>query len=187
MAPRFRQVKARIRQELHLEGQERRALLDAYSPKSLINALMACLPQIELRDVAADELGLAVQRLILNEADGYEQAKNLVRRLMWHMNEESGNIGWGIPEAFGAVLAHNERLALEYHRIVLSYIINTGHSDNYCDHDVLRQSCYMAVARVAKAWPRYVSLARPLLEEGARQDTDAACRNAAQTALQFLK
>ncbi|MFQ9869079.1 MAG: hypothetical protein ACLRWP_20725 [Bilophila wadsworthia] len=49
----------------------------------------------EATDRAASAPGKAVSRM----ADEHiEEARNVVRRLMWHMNEESGNIGWGIPK-----------------------------------------------------------------------------------------
>jgi len=37
-----------------------------------------------------------------------------MRRLMWNLNDESGGIGWGNPEAMGEILACHEALANEY-------------------------------------------------------------------------
>ena len=54
------------------------------------------------------------------------------------MSEESGNIGWGIPEAFAECLAASPELAKTYHKILISYIVDLGFDDNYCDNDQLR-------------------------------------------------
>ena len=66
-----------------------------------------------MRHKAALALGQVVAGL---EEGSAEDMHNIMRRLMWHMNEESGNIGWGIPEAFGEVLAACPRAAKEFHR-----------------------------------------------------------------------
>ena len=34
-----------------------------------------------------------------------EAARVIMRRLMWNLNDESGGIGWGSPEAMGEILA----------------------------------------------------------------------------------
>lgn len=43
-------------------------------------------------------LGLVTARLYLINP---EQARRVLRQLIWNLNEESGGIGWGMPEAFG--------------------------------------------------------------------------------------
>ncbi len=40
-----------------------------------------------------------------------EQARILLRRIMWNLNDESGGIGWGSPEAMGEILCQNPKLA----------------------------------------------------------------------------
>ena len=76
-----------------------------------------------MRHKAALALGQVVAGL---EEGSAEDMHNIMRRLMWHMNEESGNIGWGIPEAFGEVLAACPRAAKEFHRVLISYVIDLG-------------------------------------------------------------
>lgn len=114
-----------------------------------------------------------------------EAAKNIVRRLMWHLNEESGNIGWGIPEAFGEILAASEPLARDFHKILFTYVINLGHDDNYCDNDTLRRSCYWAIGRLAQTRPQLCLGARPWLIKGL-EDTDSVCQGMAAWALAQL-
>lgn len=114
-----------------------------------------------------------------------EAARNIIRRLMWHLNEESGNIGWGIPEAFGEILAASEPLAKEYHRVLASYIIDLGRDDNYCDNNLLRRSAYWAIGRLARARPELCLPARPWLRKGL-EDEDLICRGMAAWALAQL-
>jgi hypothetical protein len=33
-----------------------------------------------------------------------ESARVIMRRLMWSLNDESGGIGWGAPEAMGEIV-----------------------------------------------------------------------------------
>lgn len=111
-----------------------------------------------------------------------ESGRNVVRRFMWHMNEESGNIGWGIPESFAESLAQSSLLAKEFHRILLSYIMDTQQEDNYCDNNILRRSCFWAVGRLAQARPALCEGIRPWLVKGLR-DVDIPCRGMAAWAL----
>lgn len=131
---------------------------------------------------AAVGLGVSVAGLAETEP---EAARNILRRLMWHMNEESGNIGWGIPEAFAEILARSPRMAKEFSPILLSYIMDTGRDDNYCDHGVLRRSCYWAVGRLAQSRPELCAAAMPWLIKGLN-DTDIPCRGMAAWALAQL-
>jgi len=128
---------------------------------------------------AAVALGQTVARLAAAEP---EAGRNVVRRYMWHMNEESGNIGWGIPEAFGETLAASASLARDFHRVLISYVIDLDRDDNYCDHTQLRRSCYWAVGRLAQARPELGGFARPWLHKGL-DDEDIVCRGMAAWAL----
>jgi hypothetical protein len=82
-----------------------------------------------------------------------EDGRVFVRRLMWHLNEESGAIGWGAPEAMAEILARHEGLAREYHRILLSYIREFDKDCTFIDHPPLRRGAYWGVARLAQARP----------------------------------
>lgn len=181
MPPRFRTLKSSIRSRL--ESSDWPAFtqeLEHVPARELVGPLFACLPLGgEATDRAAAALGRAVSRM----ADEHvEEARNVVRRLMWHMNEESGNIGWGIPEAFAEVLAQHRRLGDEFHSILFSYITNTGKEDNFCDNAVLRRSCFRAAERLALARPDLAPKARGPLQAGLRDD-DPICRELAREAL----
>lgn len=151
------------------------AVLDG---REAVGPLLSLLPG-ELCNRAAAALGASVAHLAQQNP---EAARNIVRRFMWHMNEESGNIGWGIPEAFAETLVRSPLLAEEFHRVLLSYVIDTGHDDNYCDHAVLRRSCCWAVGRLAEMRPDLCLSVVPALIK-ILEDEDAPCRGLAARAL----
>ncbi|WP_027185122.1 DVU0298 family protein [Desulfovibrio inopinatus] len=104
-----------------------------------------------------------------------EDGRILMRRLMWNLNEESGNIGWGIPETFGEILACHEGLALEFHRILISYIQENACSSNYIDHCPLRQCAYWGIGRLAQARPELARHGQRDVIDGLQND-DAVTR-----------
>ena len=57
-------------------------------------------PQMRLR--AAIAIGAVTAELNKTRND---LARDVLRRLKWRLSEESGNIGWGVPEAFGEIVA----------------------------------------------------------------------------------
>ncbi|MCH5277816.1 MAG: HEAT repeat domain-containing protein [Desulfovibrionaceae bacterium] len=181
--PRFRALKSTIRpwlrssawtpaQPLPPDVEERTPLA------ALVNPLFACLPEGDMvTDRAAFALGRVLSRLYEESPD---DARNIVRRFLWHMNEESGNIGWGIPEAFGQTLAQSRPLADLYHSILFSYILDKEGDSTWCDHAPLRRSCYNAMDTVLSARPDLAPAALPLLRRAAGRDPDPACRARAE-------
>jgi hypothetical protein len=107
-----------------------------------------------------------------------EEARVIMRRFMWHMNEESGNLGWGVPESMAETLARSASLAKEFSRVLLSYIRDTGREDNFVGHAPLRRSCYWAAGRLLQARPEFAPIALPPLRAGLR-DEDISCRGMA--------
>lgn len=145
--------------------------LMAADEMEVINALFACLPQDKnISDKAALALGICIAGLFEKNK---EQAQVCVRRFMWHMNEESGNIGWGIPMAFAQTLIHSEGLTKIYDNVLISYINDKEGDSNYCDHAPLRLTCYEAVGKFVLAKPQYKEKVLQILET--QQENDQAC------------
>ncbi len=148
--------------------------------KEIVAPLSIFLPKGgEVHWRAASTLGLAVARLAEHDR---ETARDVMRRLMWKMNEDSGNIGWGVPEGMAEILARSETLSREYAKILISYIIDTGKADNYIDHAPLRRSAYWAAGRLAAARPDWIPAAFPHLLAGLA-DEDQAGRGVAAWAV----
>lgn len=80
-----------------------------------------------------------------------ERARILMRRIMWNLNDESGGIGWGSPEAMGEILGQSQELAREFKSILFSYL-DTG--KNHIEHDLLQRGVIWGVGTYLKAAPQ---------------------------------
>ncbi|WP_285906900.1 DVU0298 family protein [Pseudodesulfovibrio pelocollis] len=177
---RFRQVKGDLRAILADEGwQARLEDLGAWPPGILVPPLLSLrLDRDEaVRWHSATAFGLTAERMA--EAS-MEKARILMRTCMWYMNEESGNLGWGIPHFMGEAMARSERIALEFHKVFVSYIFCDEACDgNYLDHPELRRDVFWGLARLAEVRPGLVAhgerfLAAALAEEDAFNRAHAA-------------
>ncbi|MBA4393743.1 MAG: hypothetical protein C0407_09350 [Desulfobacca sp.] len=72
---------------------------------------------------AVKALGLVTARLFSLDP---ERAKRVIRQLIWNLNDESGGIGWGMPEAFGEILAAIPSFQKEYTCLLAAYISQEG-------------------------------------------------------------
>jgi hypothetical protein len=86
---------------------------------------------------------------LLAEED-MESAREVMRRLMWSLNDESGGIGWGSAEAMGEIMARNDLMADEYACILISYINPCG---NFIDHPDLQKGILWGLGRLAQNRP----------------------------------
>lgn len=86
---------------------------------------------IKFRSIAA--MGALGARMAKKEM---EKARIVLRRIMWNLNDESGGIGWGSPEAMGEILAQSPELAREFKSILFSYLDPDG---NYLEHPMLQR------------------------------------------------
>ena len=140
---RFRRIKKELRDILAGDDwQDRLSELDNWSPGELVSPLFNLRldreEDVRWRSVTA--FGLTAARL----ADAaMEKARVLMRTCMWHMNEESGNLGWGIPHFMAEAMVRSEKIAKEYHKILSSYIFCDETCDgNYLDHQELRRDVF---------------------------------------------
>jgi len=121
-------------------------------PKEAVNPLFSFFHNrnelVKWRAVTA--MGAVVSRLADQEK---EAARIVMRRLIWNLNDESGGIGWGSPEAMGEIMARNSGLANEYYNILLSYIMPEG---NYLEHEILQRGVLWGVGRLAHERPELV-------------------------------
>ena len=111
---------------------------------------------------AVTAVGSVVSKLADEDA---ESARVIIRRLMWNLNDESGGIGWGSPEAMGEILASNEALANEYARILISYAREDG---NFQEHECMQRGVLWGIGRLSQVRPELV-------------------KNAAKSLIQYLK
>ncbi len=150
-------------------------------PRKIISRLLSCLysPDEELKWRAVTAVGMTAARIA--DAD-MEAGRVVMRRLIWSLNDESGGIGWGAPEAMGEIMARHAGLADEYFRILVSYIDADG---NPLENVWLERGVLWGIGRLAQVRPH-------LMKDCARQlasrldSEDAVHRGFAAWALGFL-
>lgn len=117
-----------------------------------------CSETLLLRWRAVSGMGVVVSRL----ADvQMESARVVMRRLMWTLNDESGGIGWGAPEALGEITARHAALAQEFAHLLVAYIRPDG---NFLEHPVLQRGLLWGLGRLAYARPARAADARPFVK-----------------------
>jgi hypothetical protein len=116
-----------------------------------------------------------------------EAARDVVRRLMLTLTEESGGIGWGSPEAIGEILARHQGLAAEYASILLSYA-REMEDGNYLEHVPLQRGVQWGLARLAEASPELlIAEEAPACLRPHLQSEDAAIRGLAARTIALLR
>ena len=155
-----RALKTQIRNLLREAGfAQAMRTLEAYPARRAVNPLFAffCSGDPLLRWRAVSGMGAVVNRLA--EVD-MEAARVVMRRLMWTLNDESGGIGWGAPEAIGEITARHAALANEYGCILVSYI---RPDCNFLEHPVLQRGLLWGLGRLAHARPSAAADALPFV------------------------
>jgi hypothetical protein len=149
--------------------------------RKVINPLFSLLynRDQDVRWAAIKAMGMIVAKMAHEDM---ESARIIMRRLMWNLNDESGGIGWGSPEAMGEILACHDGLAKEYAHILISYTREDG---NYLEHEVLQRGLIWGIGRLAQVSPHFLQNAVqhlfPYLES-----TDATVRGLAAWVLGLL-
>lgn len=149
--------------------------------RQVINPLLSLLynKDQDVRWSAVKAMGMVVAKMA---DEDMESARVIMRRLMWNLNDESGGIGWGSPEAMAEILACHDGLAKEYAHILISYTREDG---NYLEHEVLQRGLIWGIGRLAQESPHILKNAVqylfPYLES-----TDATVRGLAAWVMGLL-
>lgn len=123
-----------------------------YRERDLLNPLFSALsrPDEMTRWHAVSVFGQVVPRLADQEM---EAARIVMRRFLWSLNDESGGIGWGAPEAMAEIMLHHHGLAGEYLHMLISYLRPDGplaHQDgNYIELPALQRGVVWGIGRLA--------------------------------------
>ncbi|MCK5096450.1 MAG: hypothetical protein KAR45_00010 [Desulfobacteraceae bacterium] len=140
--PHGRQIKKQVGQILLSKDKEDafdqlRQIPDKMLAAPLFSHFYSLNDLIKFRSTAA--MGVLTQRLAKKKM---EDARIILRRLMWNLNDESGGIGWGSVEAMGEILSLNKTLAQEFESILFSYINPQG---NFLEHEMLQRGSLWGV------------------------------------------
>lgn len=109
-----------------------------------------CSEDEEIKWHAVSIMGILVVKLAETDMEG---ARDILRRMMWSLNEESGGIGWGMPEAMGEILARDENLARELAPTLISYIRPDG---NFLECELLQRGVLWGIGRLAEVQPQLI-------------------------------
>jgi hypothetical protein len=81
---------------------------------------------VRIRCRAVEAIGVAASRIAEDDPD---HVRELLRRLMWLINDESGGICWRAPEAMAEVLRRLPTLYADYIPLVTSLLVNLEEED----------------------------------------------------------
>ena len=130
-----------------------RRKLEKYDEHGLVNPLFSALyrPEEMLRWHTVTLFGEVLARLADKDM---EAARIVMRRYLWSLNDESGGIGWGAPEAMAEAMFHHDRLCDEYLHLLISYIRPDGpleHQDgNFLELPALQRGLLWGIGRLAE-------------------------------------
>ena len=134
--------------------------LHKFPSKKLVNALISFL--CSTNKIVKEHTVIAMGEVVSKMAeDDIESARVIMRRLMLNLNDESGGIGWGAPLAMGEIMARSEKLAEEYHKILISYTLGGG---NELDFEELQKDVIGGLKRLSRVRPELVEEVDHLLK-----------------------
>ncbi len=128
--------------------------INDFSEKDIINHLFTslCSTNETCKWHGISAFGVVVPRIAVNNL---ESARVIMRRFLWCLNDESGGIGWGIPEAMGEVMAHHDTLFEEYCHMLLSYMREDGPEifmdGNFLELPALQQGLLWGIGRLLES------------------------------------
>ncbi|NTV14394.1 MAG: HEAT repeat domain-containing protein [Desulfobulbaceae bacterium] len=125
------------------------ALLERFSPRQLLNPLIGSLCNHDelSKWLAVSALGQVVAKLA---EENLEAGRVVMRRFMWMLNDESGGIGWGVPEAMAEVMACHGGLADEFHQVLVAQMREDG---NFLELEMLQRGLLWGIGRLAGVRP----------------------------------
>lgn len=137
-----------------LEGNDLatiRESLACFSTNEVVNPLFSalCSPSELVKWHAVTAFGWVVPKMA---AVSIESARIIMRRFLWSLNDESGGIGWGAPEAMAEIMAKDQQLADEYLHMLISYSRDDGperfQDGNYLELPMLQRGLLWGVGRL---------------------------------------
>jgi len=124
---------------------------DYFVLNTLFGALCSPLEQVRWNAVIC--FGVIVPSIA---GDNMEEARVVMRRFLWSLNDESGGIGWGAPESLAEIMCHNRTLRREYLHMLISYITEDGNESfqdgNYLELPMLQRGLLWGLSRLCRSY-----------------------------------
>lgn len=133
--------------------EESEYFFETKSEHLVLNCLFSalCHPAELVRWRSVSSFGLIVPRLAERNI---EDARIVMRRFLWSLNDESGGIGWGAPESLAEIMCHCTLLRSEYLHMLLSYMRRDGEEifqdGNFLELPMLQRGLLWGVGRLAE-------------------------------------
>lgn len=133
--------------------EEIQQYLDSFPAKDVVNGLFSaiCRGDETVRWNGVISMGYCVARLA---DEDMEEARIVMRRLLWSLNDESGGIGWGAPESLAEIMVSHDGLAREYVHMLVSYMQPDGEElfqdGNQLEHEILQRGLMWGIGRLAE-------------------------------------
>lgn len=127
--------------------------LDCYQPQKLLYPLFIALCHREehVRWHAISCFGRVVPTIAAQDT---EAARVVMRRFLWSLNDESGGIGWGSPEAMAEIMCKSSLLRKEYLHMLISYMRDDGEElyqdGNFLELPLLQRGLLWGVGRLCQ-------------------------------------
>ncbi len=127
--------------------------LERYPDHLVLNTLFSalCNPLDRVRWNAVICFGTIVPRLA---EERIEEARVIMRRFLWSLNDESGGIGWGAPESLAEIMCHCGQLRREYLHMLISYMCEDGEEffqdGNYLELPMLQRGLLWGIGRLCQ-------------------------------------
>lgn len=127
--------------------------LERYPDHLVLNTLFSalCNPLDQVRWNAVVCFGTIVPRLA---EERIEEARVIMRRFLWSLNDESGGIGWGAPESLAEVMCYCGQLRREYLHMLISYMCEDGEEffqdGNYLELPMLQRGLLWGIGRLCQ-------------------------------------
>jgi hypothetical protein len=127
--------------------------LDSYKAKQIIGPLFSalCSTSEKIRWNAICAFGHTVSKLSDHDI---EAARIVMRRFLWSLNDESGGVGWGAPEAMAEIMCENEGLRNEYVHMLISYMRGDGEEEfqdgNFLELPMLQRGLLWGIGRLCE-------------------------------------
>jgi hypothetical protein len=133
------------------------------SESSVVNALFASIyntdPKIKWHAVSS--FGLLAQYY---EKENMTKVRDILRRCIWMLTEESGGIAWGAPEVIGEIITVLPKITKEYTELLLSYVYeDEDDNDNYLEFVPFRKGVYWGILRIASEFPELIAEQKKVL------------------------
>lgn len=152
-----RQVKKEIFRLLEqYEPAELQPQLTKYPRTQVVGSLFMalCDTNERVRLHAVSCFGELVSALAREDADA---ARVIMRRFLWTLNDESGGIGWGAPEAMAQIMCKSEMLRREYLHMLISYMQEDGdelyQDGNFLELPLIQRGVLWGIGTLCYSFP----------------------------------